>query len=528
MAAPGDGYAPDLAAAMVTAPTPPGDWLVIAPVVLTLLWGALLVMLHQRAALQARIAVAGLVGLVVVTALLLARVVENGPVVMTMGRWLPPFGISFVADALGATLAFAASLAALAVAVFAARDLAPGVRRYGFYPFLMALMAGVCGSLLTGDVFNLYVWFEVLLIASFGLIVLGNSRAQLDGALRYALLNFLATTFFLIATGLLYGAVGTLNMADIAQRMRELPPGAPVHAISALFILGFAMKAAVVPLNFWLPASYHTPAACVSALFAGLLTKVGAYALLRVLVMVMPAGREVYAEVLVWLAVLTMLVGALGALAQSNLRRLLGYLVISGIGVILAGIALGTPTGVAGAIVYSVHSMIAMTALYLAAGVAERLARASRLQEMGGLAGASPLLATITLVLVFAVAGLPPFSGFWPKVVVTQAALLEERWWLAAAVLLTGLLTLGAAGRAFAHAFWRGGPLGTPDGAEKTAPGRLSAGEARILVWPPAALALVVLFLGLWPAPLLWLADTAAAGLLDPSGYVGAVLGGHE
>jgi len=244
--------------------------------------------------------------------------------------------------------------------------------------------------------------------------------------------------------------------------------------------------------------------------------------------MLMPSERQIYEGLLIWLAIGTMIVGAFGALAQSNLRRLLGYLVISGIGVILAGLALGSALGVAGAILYTVHSMLVMTALYLAGGATERLGRGSRLADLGGLYEASPLLAAIVLVLIFAVAGLPPFSGFWPKAIVAQAALLEGRWWLAGSVLLTGFLTLAAGGRAFAHAFWRGGRAGTPDGAQTFIPGRLAAGERSILMTPLAALTLIVVLLGLWPAPLLFLADTAAAGLLDPAAYVGAVLGRQQ
>jgi multicomponent Na+:H+ antiporter subunit D len=390
---------------------------------------------------------------------------------MTMGRWLPPFGISFAADTFGATLAFAASVAALCAAIFGARDVPAGLRRFGFYPFLLLLMMGVLSALLTGDIFNLYVWFEVLLIASFGLIVLGNAKEQLDGGLRYALLNLLGTTLFLAATGCLYGLTGTLNMADLAERLPALDRPAPIATIAALYVLAFGMKAAAFPVNFWLPASYHTPAATVSALFAGLLTKVGIYALLRVLIMLMPEQRDLYSEVLAVIAVATMLVGALGALAEAHLRRMLGYVVIIGIGAMIAGIAVGTPASVSAAVVYAVHSMIATTALYLAVGVAERIGGSSEFRLLGGLYAAEPLVAALILVLIFSVAGLPPFSGFWAKLLVAQAALADE------------------------------------------------------LVGPVVVLALVVVAIGLWPEPLITLADGSAAALFDPRPYAEAVFG---
>jgi multicomponent Na+:H+ antiporter subunit D len=517
------GAGPDLTGIMTLAPTAPGDWLVVGPTIITMMAGAVLLMFRRKVHLQAWVAIASLALLVVVSAALLVRVAENGPVAMTMGRWLPPFGISFVADLLGASLVLIAAIVALAVAIYAARDVDLLLRRYGFYPLLLLMMTGVCGAFLTGDIFNLYVWFEVLLIASFGLIVIGNSKAQLDGAVRYALLNIVATTLFLIATGFLYGALGTLNMADIALKVRALDEEVPIRTITALYILAFGMKAAAFPVNFWLPASYHTPASAVSAVFAGLLTKVGVYALLRLLVMLMPAQRDLYSEVLVAVAIATMLTGVLGALAQSDIRRMLNFLVISGIGLILAGLAIGTAEGVAGAIFYAIHSMVVITALYLAAGVAGRLAASFELRELGGLYLASPFFAALFLVLVFAVAGLPPFSGFWPKVVLTQAALVEGRWWLAAAILLTGFLTTIAGGRAFIQSFWRGGPAATPDGGIAAVPGRLGRPERTAFLLPLAGLTALAVAIGVWPQPLLAVADAAALGLLDPTDYIESV-----
>ncbi|WP_026381207.1 Na+/H+ antiporter subunit D [Afifella pfennigii] len=515
----------DLSQAMVTAPVAPADALIIAPIIITLFFGGLLLMTRKRAAWQVPMGLFALVLLLAACAGLLARVLTAGPVSVTMGSWLPPFGISFTADALGASFAFVSSLVALAVGLFASRDIDGLGQRYGFFAFLLLMMCGICGAFLTGDIFNLYVWFEVMLIASFGLMVLGNTRTQLDGAVRYALLNLLGAAFFLAATGYLYGSLGTLNMADITERLRQPTDGLPLNTIAALFILGFGMKAAAFPLAFWLPASYHTPSPAAAAIFAGLLTKVGAYALLRTMVMVMPAAHAVYADFLTWIAIGTMLLGSLGALAESDLRRLFGYVVISGIGIIFAGLALGSAGGLSGAIVYALHSMLVMTGLYLAAGIAARLGGSQQLRELGGLYGASPLLAGLTLLLILSAAALPPFSGFWAKIVVVEAAMVGGRWWLAGIVLVTGLFTALAAGRAFAHAFWRGGPVGTPDGAEKSVPGKLAAADLPLLLGPLGFLTMLTLLIGLYPQPVLRLAEIGAAGLLDPIPYVRAVFG---
>lgn len=502
----------DLSAALTLTPVPAAGWLVVLPVVLPLLAGAVATMLRKSVRLQAALAIPVLAILVALDALLLAHVAANGPMTMVMGRWLPPFGIAFTADLTGTLFALAAALVALAGAVHALADINDSARRYGFYPFLLLLIAGVTGAFLTGDIFNLYVWFEVLLIASFGLLVLGSEARQIDGAVKYAFLNLVATTLFLIATGYLYGLFGTLNMADIAAKAAARRADLPVMTLAALYLLAFGMKAAAFPVHFWLPASYHTPRITVSALFAGLLTKVGVYALLRTLVMLFPVEREELSLVIALVGAATMLTGAFGALGQSDIRRLLGYTVISGIGVMLSGLALGSPGGVGGAIFYALHSMVAMTALYMAAGLAGRLAGSFDLNRLGGLYARSSLYSGLTLILVFAVSGLPPFSGFWPKVMVTKAALDIGAWWLAAAILGSGFLTLIAFSRLFLLACWR-----PAQGEMPTAAIPASA------LLPLALLAALTVAFGLFPQALLSTLQAAAQGLADPSAYVRSV-----
>lgn len=512
------GSAIDLSAAMVLAPVHAADWLVIAPVAAPLVFGAVLLMLRHRTNLLAPIALAALAVQLALAAGLLAHVTISGPVVMTMGRWLPPFGISFVADQLGAAFAAVAAFVALVCGIFSLDTVNRIGQRYGYYTFLLLMMAGVSGSFLTGDIFNLYVWFEVFLISSFGLIILGSGQRQIDGATKYAILNLVATTLFLITTGYLYGIFGTLNMADIARKASSYRETAPLMTLATLFLVAFGMKAAAFPLNFWLPASYHTPRIVVAALFGGLLTKVGVYALLRTLVMLFPPERAVLADLIGWIAMATMAIGIMGALAQADIRRILGFVVISGIGVMLAGLAIGNEPGISGAVLYAVHSMLVMTALYLLAGIMRRMGGSYSLHEISGLYRASPALAAIALLLVLAGAGLPPASGLWPKVMLVKAALDAGSGWLAFGVLATGLLTTLALGRVFALAFWR-----MPDGelpADKVRPVPASAFAAVLIVSVP------VVLIGLYPEPLIELTNAAARGLLDPAGYVGTVFPG--
>ncbi|ATN33530.1 Na+/H+ antiporter subunit D [Rhizobium sp. ACO-34A] len=512
----------DLSRALVMEPTAAGDWLVILPVALCLFCGAVLLMMRHSIRLHPYVAIPGLVALVLTDAALLARVISEGPVTMMMGRWLPPFGIAFTVDLTGALLAFASALVALAGGVYALKDIGSSGRRYGFYPFLMVMMAGVSGAFLTGDIFNLYVWFEVLLISSFGLLILGSEREQIDGALKYAVLNLIATTLFLISVGYLYAVFGTLNMADIAARADELRETAPLMTLAGLFLLAFGMKAAAFPVNFWLPASYHTPRIVVSALFAGLLTKVGVYALFRVMVMLLPVEREALSLVIAIAAALTMVLGALGALAQSDIRRLLGFVVIAGIGNMLAGIAIGGEAGLAAAIAYALHSIVLMTALYLLAGVAARLGGSYRLEKLGGLWTAAPIFGGLSLALFFAASGLPPFSGFWPKAMLVKASLDIGAWWLAGAVLVSGFITTIAFGRLFLLAYWRPAFAGTGEG--ETPAAALAAPKVNLVeILPIAALAALIVGFGLFPEKLISVSQDASIGLGNPSAYYHSV-----
>lgn len=517
------GYNVDLSAAMQMAPVAAADWLLIAPIALPLGAAALLVMLRKRTGLQAPLALAALALVMVCEVLLLARVLGEGPVAMTMGRWLPPFGISFVADTLGVTLALVAGLVGFLCGLYAIHDIDTTGRRYGFYAFLLLMIAGVNGSFLTGDIFNLYVWFEIFLISSFGLIILGSRARQLDGAVKYAVLNLVATTLFLITTGLLYGVFGTLNMADIARKAPELRDTAPLATLAMLYFTAFGMKAAAFPVSFWLPASYHTPRIVVGALFGGLLTKVGIYALLRSLVMLFPEERGDFSQTIAWVAIATMIVGALGALAQSDIRRIMGFVVISGIGVMLSGLAVGTTFGLTGTIVYALQSMVVMAALYLLAGAMRQVSGTYSLHQMAGLYRKQPMLAAAALLLMLAAAGLPPASGLWPKLYLVKASLDASQWMLAFAILLSGLLTTLALGRVFALGFWRPAP---EPGTEPAEPG--SARIAPVASAALVALLVPVLAMGLYPEPVLAVAADAAAGLVDPARYIGVVFTAQE
>ncbi|WP_332701440.1 proton-conducting transporter transmembrane domain-containing protein [Devosia sp.] len=502
--------------AMIETLTAAADWVIVLPLVLSLMGAAMALMLRKAGRLSFVLTALTICAVIACEITLLLRVLETGPVSMTMGKWLPPFGISFAADMFGAAFALAAAVVTLVVLIYAEGERG-GDERDGFYAMALLLLAGVTGSFLTGDLFNLYVWFEVMLIASFGLMVLGGRPIQLDGAVKYGFLNFLATTFFLLALGLLYGLLGTLNMADI---MRVAPAANPaaIAGVAAILLLAFGMKAAAFPVNAWLPASYHTPPAAISALFAGLLTKVGAYAVLRSLVVLLPASRDLLEPVLVAIAVATLVIAPLGAIAETNLRRAIGFLVIGGIGAIMAGIAVPSLPGISGAGLYVFHAILTMTALYLVAGLIERGTGQTDTRRMGGLYAASAPLSILFLLLILATAGVPPLLGFWPKLLLLQAGLGEGGWsggLVVAALLVNAVLTLIAGSRLWGHVFWRSAPAD----ADATALSRQT--------WPrlgaTAALVTIVVAAGLWPNGLFEALNVGVPDLMDPVRYVDAV-----
>ncbi|WP_224701697.1 proton-conducting transporter transmembrane domain-containing protein [Devosia aquimaris] len=509
----------DLPPAMIETATLPMAWVVVLPLVLALMGAALLLIVRRSHGLSFVLALVSVLAIIACEITLLLHVFESGPVSMTMAKWLPPFGISFTADAFGASFALAAAVVTLVVLIYAEPEHPSAVGGGSFYALVLLLLAGVTGSFLTGDLFNLYVWFEVLLISSFGLMVLGGRAVQLDGTVKYGFLNFLATTIFLLSLGLLYGLLGTLNMADVMRVAPQANPAA-MAGVAALMLLAFGMKAAAFPVNAWLPASYHAPPAAISALMAGLLTKVGIYALLRTLVAVLPATRDVLEPVLIIVAIATLVIGPLGAIAETNLRRALGFIVIGGIGAVMAGIALPNLAGVSGAGLYIFHAMLTMTALYLVAGLIERQTGQSDTRYIGGLYATSAPLSVLFLVLVLAAAGVPPTLGFWPKVQLLQGGLQTGGWiggLLVTALLVNAVLTLIAGTRLWAHMFWRAAP--TP--AEATPGEPLPIGRLHWL--GSGVLFALIIAAGLWPNPMMEVVRSGAADMLDPARYVSAV-----
>ncbi len=443
----------------------------------------------------------------------------RGPVVTTLGGWKPPFGIVFVADRLGAAMVLVTAVIGFAIALSSVRGIDARREAFGYHPLVQTLLGGVCGAFLTGDFFNLYVWFEVMLVSSFVLLALGGERRQMAGALHYVSYNLVASATFLIGMGTLYGSIGTLNMADVAQRLPQANP-AVAAVVVGLLTVAFGVKAAVFPLFTWLPASYHTPPTLVSALFAGLLTKVGVYALIRTTTLLGPDSAPWLPGVLVVVAVLSMGFGVLGAVAQDDFRRVLSLHIVSQIGYMLFGLALMTPLALAGAVYYVLHHILVKTNLFLIGGLAKRMCGTERLAGMGGLYRRSPGLSLLFLVPALSLAGLPPLSGFWAKLFVVRAGIEADAWAGVAVALACGLLTLFSMLKLWNEAFWKPAPQ------EPTEP--LWTARRKWMAVPVALLAIGTVGFGLFAGPLFAFSERVAEELLRPETYVQAVLGGSK
>jgi len=490
--------------------------LVVLPVLVPLATAiACLALRPWRAAGRAASVLGALVHLLVAAALL-HRVDGAGIQVMQMGGWAAPYGISLVADLLAAIMVTLTGVTGLAVAVYSLGSIDAGREDHGYHPLFHVLLMGVSMAFLTGDLFNLYVAFEVMLMASFVLLSLGGERAQLEGSVKYVTLNLFSSAVFLAAVGVLYGVAGTLNMADLALAVQRGTAPGLVATLACLFLVAFGIKAAVFPLFFWLPASYHTPPVAVSALFAGLLTKVGVYALVRAFTLVFTGDTAFTHGLILAIAVLTMVTGVLGAAAQFEFRRVLSFHIVSQIGYMVLGLGLFTPLALAGTVFYLIHHIVVKTNLFLVAGIVKRLGGTLDLGSLGGLYRRRPALALLFLVPAFSLAGIPPLSGFWGKLVLVKAGLDSGHYAVTATALGVSLLTLFSMTKLWNEAFWKELP---EESAVAAAP------VPWTLLGPVVALAAITVAVGLGAGPVFDLASRAAAQLADPSQYVRAVLG---
>jgi multicomponent Na+:H+ antiporter subunit D len=525
--------------------------LIPLPVLVPTAAAAVTLIAGQRPRLQRAVTLAALSTVVAVSAALLYLADRTGPLALEVGGWgqsqpgMGPLGITLVVDRLSALMLVVSSIVLLAVVVYAiGQGIRDGDERQPvsiFLPTYLALATGVCMAFLAGDLFNLFVGFEVLLSASFVLLTIGASADRVRAGIGYVMVSLVSSLIFLFGIALIYAATGTLNMAELAVRADSISVGTR-NAMFAVLLVAFGIKAAVFPLSAWLPDSYPTAPAPVTAVFAGILTKVGIYAIIRAHSLLFPDAN--LDPMLLVAALLTLLIGILGAIAQSDIKRLLSFTLVSHIGYMVFGVALSNRAGMSGAIYYVAHHIVVQTTLFLATGLIERQGGASTLRRLGGLA-ANPLLAFVFLVPALNLGGIPPFSGFIGKVALLRAGTLDGSvlaWLLVAGGLVTSLLTLYAVSRVWTKAFWRP-RVDAPDGGlvaaraavllddieEVTFDDRDDVGRMPVgMLAPTVALIIVGLGLTVLAGPIFAYSDRAADEVLDRDKYVSVVAPGTD
>ncbi|MCK2199986.1 Na+/H+ antiporter subunit D [Corynebacterium callunae] len=518
-------------------------YMVSMPVILPAVAAALTLILSKYLTAQRVVTMTVLLFLIGLNATMLYLVDREGIQTLQMGGWDAPVGITLVADRLSVSMLTVSSIVLFTVMWYA---ISQGIRDGGkdepvavFLPTYLLLSMGVNLAFLAGDLFNLYVGFEVLLVASYVLLTLGASPARVRSGVGYVMVSMSSSMVFLFGLAMVYASVGTLNMAHIGLRMEEIPSGTRA-AIFAVLLVAFGIKAAVFPLDSWLPDSYPTAPSLVTAVFAGLLTKVGVYSIIRARSIIFTDGS--LDTMLMWVALATMLVGILGAMAQNDIKRLLSFTLVSHIGYMIFGVSLGSAQGLSGAIFYAIHHILVQTTLFLVVGLVERQAGSSSLRRLGSLAYLSPLLAILYFIPAINLGGIPPFSGFLGKVILLQAGAEEGSWmaWiLIAGAVITSLLTLYTMVLVWSKAFWRD-RKDAPEGAtvlarpaplidvqdevsvtDRTDVGRIPFG----MVASTSVLVLSSLAVSVLAGPLSSITGRAAESAQDVSIYRTAVLG---
>lgn len=447
---------------------------------------------------------------------------NEGIQTLSIGGWKAPFGIIFVADTFSAIMIIIAGIMSSAASIFFFAMVDKEREKLGFYIFYQTMIMGVCGALLTGDIFNLYVWFEVILMSSFILLVLGSEKKQIEGAVKYVAINLISSVIFLSAIGLLYGLNGTLNMADLSVKISASKDTALMNTVSMMFLVSFGIKSAIFPLFFWLPASYHTPPVAVTAIFSALLTKTGVYAIIRVFTLVFRQDMTFSLTVILILAGFTMVTGVLGAAAQMDFRRILSFHIISQIGYLLMGLGILTEYSLTGSVFFMIHIIITKTILFFVSGIVYVAYGTYDLTKVGSIYKWFPFIGLLFLISAGSLAGIPPFTGFWAKFFLIKAGFMGEFFVISSVGLFVSILTLYSMLKIWNEVFW------TDTGCEfEVVNNNLkskSKGFKFSMYFPVIFLLIVMLAISFYPEPVYYYAEKAGKELMNYTNYINAVL----
>ncbi|MGY3714335.1 Na+/H+ antiporter subunit D [Sutcliffiella cohnii] len=479
--------------------------IVILPIIIPMITGLFLILFRRNIKLQFLLSLISLSLTGISAAYLAYQVKESGIQTVQVGGWSAPFGISMVADMFSMILVITTSVVAIAGILYASKSIEESRKRYFFYPFYLFLIVGVNGSFITGDIFNLFVCFEVMLIASYILISHGGTKIQLRETVKYVLVNIVSSALFLVGIAYLYAITGTLNMAHISMRIAEVGQDGLLTTVSIVFLVVFSMKAALF-LFFWLPGSYSAPPTAVAAIFAALLTKVGIYAIFRMFTLVFYHEPHITHLIIGILGAITMIFGAIGAIAYWDLKKIIGYNVIIGVGFIIVGLASFTAVGLTGSIYYLVHDIIIKALLFLIIGTVITLTGTSNLKDISGLIRLHPSLGWMYFITALSLAGIPPLSGFLGKIFITEGSFEANLTWLGAIGLISSLMVLYSVIKIFLYGF-----LG-----ETTISEEMEKGSTKGIMLPIAVLTFLTISLGLGGELLAPYVNIAVDSLLNP------------
>lgn len=485
-------------------------WLLPLVVAVPILGAGLTVLVGKRLLLQRLVAILG-VGFVFLAGVLLLIEADSGSAVVTqVGGWAAPAGITLVADRFAAIVLTVSSAMLIAVLIYAMAQLGRDSMDWWFHTKYLVLTAGVALSLVTGDLFNLFVGFEIMLVASYVLLTVKTGPAEVRATMSYVVINLVASALFLVVIAYTYSITGTLNLADLAVKLEAVDPGLRT-ALGLLMLSVFGIKAAIFPLFMWLPDSYPTAPTPVTAIFAGLLTKVGVFVIIRTQTLLF--GQNGPSDLLLFIAGATMAIGVLGAIAQNDIKRILSFHIVSQIGYMIMGLGFLSVAGLAAAILFITHQVVVKTGLFLVGGLVEAEHRTGALDRVGGLLHRRPIIAAMFLPLALSLAGIPPFSGFVAKLALVQEGIALDRGIIVAVSLAASLLTLFSMTKIWGGVFW-----GEPTKTDLKSSRGMTMATGVVVV----ASLLVAFFAG----PIADLATRAAADIVDPAVYMDLVLGG--
>ncbi|MCA1064927.1 Na+/H+ antiporter subunit D [Rossellomorea sp. AcN35-11] len=488
--------------------------LLILPILIPLFTAIILMFISKYVKVQRGISAISTLATIAASLVLINTIHMDGIQTINLGSWVAPFGITLVSDMLSALLVTATSIITLVVLLYSFKSIGADRERFYYYPVVQFLLVGVNGAFTTGDIFNLFVFFEVMLMSSYVLLVLGGTKAQLREGIKYILVNVISSALFVIAVAYLYSVVGTLNMADISRKIADMNQPGILTAIAIMFLLVFGLKGAIFPLYFWLPGSYYAPPTPVLALFGALLTKVGIYSILRTYTLFFYHDIGYTHEILSILAILTIVLGCIGAIAYWDVKKIIIYNIIIAVGVILFGVSTMNPEALEGAVYYLVHDMFIKAALFLLVGVMIAITGTTNLKKMGGLIRDYPWLGWTFLVAAFSLAGIPPLSGFIGKLLILRGSFAAEAYVGAGVILASSLLVLYSVIKIFLNGIW-----GTPKEYKE-----VTKGHARYLWMTSSILVVLAVCYGLGAEAVRPLFSQAAEVLVNPNLYIDAVL----